>query len=206
MQPNPSPKQRTTSWKEGQSGNPSGRPPGARNRGSYELRERLKARGDKDPAEFLSDIISSSNASTECKIAASNALMPYYHSKLGATPVEPAKIYLEIQIQYPCPDPKTMDQVNSNIWHLNDLMNTGLLDREWGVNLINVQRAIGNNIIDQCKLITAQGDPNAQQIIKIEGGLPQLPGTNITMPMNGHEAPINAPPSDHPDNQTKPST
>jgi hypothetical protein len=30
----------------------------ARNRGSYELRERLKARGGKDPAEFLSDIIS----------------------------------------------------------------------------------------------------------------------------------------------------
>jgi hypothetical protein len=58
-------------WKSGQSGNPNGRPSGARNRGSYELRERLKARGGKDPAEFLSDIISSSDASTECKIAAS---------------------------------------------------------------------------------------------------------------------------------------
>jgi hypothetical protein len=39
-------------WKSGQSGNPDGRPSGARNRGSYELRERLKARGGKDRQNF----------------------------------------------------------------------------------------------------------------------------------------------------------
>ena len=59
-------------WKTGQSGNLNGRPTGARNRGSYELREKLKSRPNfVDPAEFLADIISSSDASTECKIAAS---------------------------------------------------------------------------------------------------------------------------------------
>src|SRR5690349_1865500 len=95
-------------FKPGPSGNPNGRPVGARNKSSYELREKLKERGDRDPAEFLSEVVSNPNEPTELRIAASNYLMPYYHSKLGATPVPPPPQYVEQAINLPAP--KTIQQ------------------------------------------------------------------------------------------------
>jgi hypothetical protein len=80
-----------------------GRPAGARNKSSYELRERLKARGDKDPAEFLSELVSGENEPKELRIAASGQLMPYYHSKLGATPIPPSPVYVQEAISLPRP-------------------------------------------------------------------------------------------------------
>jgi hypothetical protein len=213
MQPDyQSPKLRTTSWKDGQSGNPDGRPPGARNKSSYELRERLKARGDIDPAEFLSSLVSNEDEPKELRVAASNVLMPYYHSKLGAIPAPPPKIYLETQIHYPCPEPKSIEQVNTNIWYVDQLIRTGQIDRDWGDSLINTQRVIGNNIIDEAKLLAANADPNIQPVIRIEGGLPPLPGSDVIMPqLNGHRSleleankdPINGPQS-HPAEPDKP--
>jgi hypothetical protein len=102
-----------------------GRPKGARNRGSYELRERLKARGGKDPAEFLSDIISSPHATTECKIAASGQLMPYYHSKLGATPVPLPPQYFEAVT---LTRPTNIREAYENILKLSEMKAQGQLD------------------------------------------------------------------------------
>ena len=62
----------------------TGRPPGAVNRRSEELRRRLRDRGDVDPADFLSSIVSSDKESTELKTAAANYLLPYLYSKRGA--------------------------------------------------------------------------------------------------------------------------
>src|SRR5436190_7551599 len=61
-----------------------GRPPGSVNRRSEELRRRLKDRGDVDPAEFCSSIVSSQTEPTELKLAAANYLLPYLYSKRGA--------------------------------------------------------------------------------------------------------------------------
>jgi hypothetical protein len=36
-------------------------------------------------------------------------------------------------------------------------------------------------LVDEAKLITA-GEAHADQVIRIEGGLPELPGTQIIMP------------------------
>jgi hypothetical protein len=44
--------------KEGESRNPNGRPVGRRNKRDAALWFKLEARGDKDPAEFLSELVS----------------------------------------------------------------------------------------------------------------------------------------------------
>jgi hypothetical protein len=190
MQPDREP---NGNWRSGQSGNPDGRPAGARNRSSYELRERLKARGDIDPAEFLSSLVSNEKEPKELRIAASGQLMPYYHSKLGTIPVPVPKIYLETEIHLPCPEPKTIEQVNANIWYLHQLKLTGQIDQAWSDNLINDQRILGNNIIDHDKLLAAQDNPNADRKIIITGGLPSLPGCDVIMPqINGKHMELEA--------------
>ena len=80
-----------------QPGNEEGKgcPPGVPNRRSTELALRLKERGDVDPADFCSSIVSSPNESTELKLAAANYPLPYLYSKRGAMP--PPR-YVDLQI------------------------------------------------------------------------------------------------------------
>jgi hypothetical protein len=75
----------------------TGRPPGAVNRRSEQLRIRLKERGDVDPADFCSSIVSSQTEPTELKLAAANYLLPYLYSKRGAIP-PPRYVELEIDV------------------------------------------------------------------------------------------------------------
>jgi hypothetical protein len=173
-------------FKPGSSGNPNGRPSGARNRGSYELRERLKARGGKDPAEFLSDLITNSDASTECKIQASGQLMPYYHSKLGATPIPPSPVYVQEAVSLP--RPTNIQSAYENILKLSAMKAQGQLDFATADSLINDQRVVLNAMVDEAKLAAAHDDPNADRRIIITGGLPPIPGCDVIMPqLNGHK-------------------
>jgi hypothetical protein len=54
-------------------------------------------------------------------------------------------------------------------------------------SLIADNKAILAALVEEAKLLAAQGGPR-EQTIRIEGGLPELPGTNVIMPheMNGH--------------------
>jgi len=200
-------------WKSGQSGNPNGRPSGARNRGSYELRERLKARGGIEPAEFLSDLISNPHVTTECKIAASGQLMPYYHSKLGATPIPPSPVYVQEAISLP--RPTNIREAYENILKLTEMKSQGHLDLATADSLIADQRVVLNAMVDEAKLLAAQGATSGDQVIRIEGGLPPIPGCDVIMPqLNGHRsleltanpAPVPAPndPHSHPTEPDKP--
>jgi hypothetical protein len=80
----------------------------------------------------------------------------------------------------------TIEQARQNIWYLSQLKQTGQIDQAWGDNLIVDQEKIMNGIIDEAKLLTA-GQGTGEQTIRVTGGLPSLPGCNITMPqLNGH--------------------
>jgi hypothetical protein len=88
----------------------------------------------------------------------------------------------------------------------------GQIDLVTADSLINDQRVVLNAMVDEAKLLAAQGDPSVPQQIVITGGLPAIPGTNITMPeqLNGHHLelsankdPINGPQS-HPSEESKP--
>ena len=111
-------------------------------------------------------------------------LAPYLHSKMGTTPVPAPPRYMEIQQQLR--KPKSIAEAYDNILYLSDLKAKGEIDIEAADSLIADQRVVLNAMVDEAKLLAAQGDPSKPQQIIITGGLPELPGTNITMPqLNG---------------------
>jgi hypothetical protein len=160
-----------------------GRPPGSVNRRSEELRRRLRDRGDVDPAEFCSSIVSNPNEPTELKLAAANYLLPYLYPKRGAV-ATPRYIDEPVQL----PEPKTIEQANKNIAYISNLKAQGLIDLDFANSLIADNTTIANNLIAEEELKFKIYPPEQrEQIIRIGGGLPPLPGCNVTMPLlNGH--------------------
>ena len=167
----------------------TGRPPGSPNKRSEELRRRLKDRGDTDPAEFCSSIVSSETESTELKLAAANYLLPYLYPKRGAVPTPR---YIDEPVQLP--EPVTIEQANRNIAYISNLKAQGLIDLDFANSLIADNTTIANNLIAEEELKFKISPPETRDsTIRIEGGLPALPGTNVTMPVldgrsvtNGH--------------------
>jgi hypothetical protein len=159
-----------------------GRPPGAPNRRTNELRIRLQNRGDIDPAEFCSSIVSNPNEPTELRLAASNYLLPYLYAKRGAVPTPR---YIDEPIQLP--EPMTIEQANKNIAYISNLKAQGLIDLDFANSLISDNTTIANNLIAEEELKFKISPPETRDTtIQIQGGLPQLPGTTITMPvLNG---------------------
>jgi hypothetical protein len=72
-------------FEPGQSGNPNGRKPGARNKRTQAILDIIEARGDKDPIDVLSDLITHTT-NEELKVQACNILAPYKHSKRSTSP------------------------------------------------------------------------------------------------------------------------
>jgi hypothetical protein len=161
----------------------TGRPPGSPNKRTNELRRRLQDRGDVDPADFCSSIVSNPNEPTELKLQAANFLLPYLYPKRGAVPTPR---YIDDPIQLP--EPTTIEQANKNIAYICNLKAQGLIDLDFANSLIADNTTIANNLIAKEELLFKINPPEERDTtIRIEGGLPALPGTNITMPvLNGH--------------------
>jgi hypothetical protein len=70
-------------WKPGISGNTNGRPSGSRNKRNEDIFAMLRNRGDVDPADYLSSILSDKTKDEELRMQAANLLMPYMYSKAG---------------------------------------------------------------------------------------------------------------------------
>jgi hypothetical protein len=112
-------------------------------------------------------------------------LAPYLHSKCMAKPVPPDPVYFEQAVTLT--RPTNIREAYSNILQLSEMKAQGQLDVATADSLIADQRAVLNAMVDEAKLLAANGDPNQEQRIIIQGGLPSLPGTTITMPqLNGH--------------------
>ena len=159
-----------------------GRPPGAPNKRTNELRRRLQERGDVDPADYCSQIVSSPNEPTELKLAAANYLLPYLYPKRGAV-ATPRYIDEPIQL----PEPQTIEQANKNIAYISNLKAQGLIDLDFANSLIADNTTIANNLIAEEELKFKISPPETRDTtITVVGGLPALPGTTITMPvLNG---------------------
>ena len=167
-------------WQSGQSGNPNGRPKGSRNKRTEELWSRLEARGDRDPADVLSEAASDKNLPIEVQIQAATNLLPYKYSKCGATP---PRQFIEEVFVYPHPVPTTVEEANANTAHLNQAYANRTLD------LASYSMMLAGQ--DQhTKHFKAREELPANTDIHVTGGLPwPLPGTNITKPqLNGHDA------------------
>ena len=83
-------------------------------------------------------------------------------------------------IEPPFVPPTTFHQVNQNKAYLDGLWNSGRLELASYNRACASQQEYANNIEAELKQIAAQGG-GSDTTIRIEGGLPQLPGTNINM-------------------------
>jgi hypothetical protein len=121
--------------------------------------------------------------------------MPYKHSKCGTAP---AQVYIDIPIE--CPTFAHLSDAEQFLAKIAGLVAAGQLDFQAGQNLSTLAKNWIDTQYSREELAIKQinaGTPDHEQIIRIEGGLPQLPGTNVTMPMldaqaNGHD--VLAPP------------
>jgi hypothetical protein len=118
-------------------------------------------------------------------------LAPYLHSKNMAKPVPPDPVYFEQAVNLP--RPATIREAYENILKLSEMKAQGQLDVATADSLINDQRVVLNAMVDEAKLLAANPDPNVEQRIVIEGGLPSLPGCDVIMPqLNGNHLELTA--------------
>jgi hypothetical protein len=160
-----------------------GRRHGSRNKRTAEIFHRLESRGDIDPADLLSSIVTNPQEAQELRIQAAGLLMPYKYGKHGSIP--PLR-YIDEPVQLP--EPQTIEQANRNIAYISNLKAQGLIDLDFANSLIADNTTIANNLIAEEELRFKINPPETRDTtIRIEGGLPALPGTNISMPvLNGH--------------------
>jgi hypothetical protein len=162
----------------GQALNPNGRPVGARNRRTVELWDKLEAIGRSDLAEFLASVVDDKNADANLRVTAANALMPYKYSKRGLTSEPVPLVFVETPVELPFPHVDEIAHTIANIEHIAGLRRGGKLDVASADAMVAEQRILRDALVEQAKLIAAQGGPRDQRIV-IEGGLPPLPGTDI---------------------------
>ena len=179
-----------------------GRRPGSRNKRTAEIFNRLESRGDLDPAELLSSIVTNNEEPKELRIQAAGLLMPYKYSKCGTAPVQ---VYIDIPLD--TPEFTHLSDAEQFLAKVAALVAHGQLDFQAGQNL----SALAKNWIDSqyareelaIKQINA-GTTEHEQVIRVQGGLPPLPGCNVMMPLldgkpttNGHAlaAPTDAVPA-----------
>jgi len=182
-----------------------GRIPGRPNRRTFELQQRLRDRGDIDPADFLSSIVTSDKESTELKCAAANYLLPYLDPERGAVPT-PRFIAREVDVS----EFTNVSEAESFLAKIAILCARGELDIQQAQELAGIVKTWIDTQYDRENLQLKISPPETHdQKIVISGGLPALPGSNITMPvLNGHavqeqllSAPADVVPSDPPENE-----
>jgi hypothetical protein len=128
----------------------------------------------------MSQIVSDNTIALDIRVQAANNIAPYRHSKCGAMP--PLR-YIEEPITLPNPNPTTDGEISANIAHINQAFAAGRLDLDFYNALLAGQR---EHVV--CLKAAPDDNLNAEQVIRIEGGLPDLLGTDIIMPkLNGHE-------------------
>jgi hypothetical protein len=173
------------SWKPGERPEGAGRPVGARNRRTTEIVNQIVSAGYKDPLITLAEL-QATDPDPSIRATAANMLAPYLHSKNTAKPVPPDPVYFEQAVTLH--RPTNIREAYENILKLSEMKAQGQLDVATADSLINDQRMVLNAMVDEAKLLASAGDPNQEQRIIITGGLPELPGTNVTMPhqLNGN--------------------
>ena len=186
----------------GQIGNPTGRPLGSRNRRTKEIIDQIIKSNNKDPLITLSEI-SSTDPDSAIRATAANMLAPYMYSKMQSTPAP--RFVEEV---FDIPEFTHLSDAEQFLAKIAALTARGELDIQTGLELSSLAKAWIDSQYLREELAIKQynsGTTEHEQVIRVEGGLPPLPGTNVTMPVldghatngNGHAlaAPIDAVPA-----------
>ena len=161
---------------ENWSGNANGRPKGSVNKRTQEILDLIKERGDTDPLDALSHIITN-NKDPSIVAQAANILAPYVHSKRGTIP-SPRFLPDLIEI----PKFTSVSQAEDFLASIPTLLGRGELDSQSALELSTLTKNWLDSIYarqDYELKLQAQGGGDAT--IRISGGLPPLPGTTIDM-------------------------
>ena len=164
-------------FQPGIASNPAGRPKGARNRRTQEILDLIQGRGDKDPLDALSEIVTK-NQDPNIVATAANMLAPFVHSKRGTLP---APRFVPDQIEVPTFN--TVQEAEAYLAHIPVLLGRGELDSQSALELSTLTKTWLDAIYAHQEYdlkLQAQGG-GADTVIRIEGGLPALPGTNVIM-------------------------
>src|SRR5262249_2239769 len=178
-------------WAPGQSGNPKGYA-GPRERRRKEVFEIIKNLGHKDALETLSYLQHNEQIEPGLRIAAAAALAPFCHPKMQATPTPR---FIDNPIDVPHFD--RISDAETFLGKLPVLVARGELDFQSAQELCAMTTLWINSQYQREELQIKQynaGTTEHEQTIRITGGLPQLPGTSIVMPVldgkpatNGHD-------------------
>ena len=178
-------------FRPGKSGNPNGRPAGARGKRTKEIIKEIQKLGHKDCLMRLSEIVNN-ETDTSLAISASTALAPYMHGKMGTLP---APRFVDDPIEVP--DFQSIDQAEDFLAFIAQRAGKGELELQSANDISNLVRnwieAKLAHVSTDLK-VAAQGGGDAT--IHITGGMPNLPGTSILMDttpfgasaINGHSA------------------
>jgi hypothetical protein len=197
--------EKTMVWQPGQSGNPKGRPrkypevpPGADPRYYYKqtaiIKEELQYSIEhpdgavlEDPVLFQHKQMMNESLPIGLRLAVATAIAPYCHPKLGL--VSPPR-FIETPIEVP--DFKSIAEAETFLARLAQRFASAELGSQSALDLSTLVRnwisAKHSAMELEIKHLNADAAPD-EQVIRIEGGLPALPGTDIIMPK------LNSPPA-----------
>jgi hypothetical protein len=169
-------------WAPGQSGNPAGYA-GPRERKRKEVFKLIEGLNHDDALVTLSTLQNDKNADPGLRIAAASALAPYCHPKMQAIPTPR---YIELQIDVP--DFTCVADAETFVARILSLVAKGHLDIQSGQELIGLAKIYIDAQYAKEELQFKINPPDTRDTtIRITGGLPELPGTRIDMPvLNGH--------------------
>ena len=175
-------------FQPGLSGNPNGRPSGIRNKRTEKIFKELAERGDRDPADILSAIASDQTEPKELRVRAASELMGYMHGKMGTIPA-PRFVADPFEV----PQFTSIDQAEDYLAEIPQRVARGELDFQSALDFSNMIRNwIEAKLAHVGTDLKVQAQGGGDTTIRIEGGLPPLPGTSInmtnelTLDHNGH--------------------
>jgi len=167
-------------WSPGQSGNPNGYA-GPRIRRRHEVFEIIKGLGHKDALVTLSTLAHESQ-DEGIKMQAAAALAPFCHPKLQATPTPR---FIECQIDVP--DFTHVSDAEAFLAKIALLVARGHLDIQSGLELSSLVKTWIDSQYAREELNFKVCPPDTRpQTIRVEGGLPPLPGCAVLMPTLEH--------------------
>jgi hypothetical protein len=155
----------------------NGRPVGSRNKRDLELLDRIAKRGDRLAVDILSEIANDPKESKPLRIQAAIGVAPYQTHKLGLVPVPAPLVYSTVPPLPHAACTSVRDAIE-NIEFIASLQRDGRLDQATAESAISSMRLVRDGLIEEQKALIAQGGPPSQ-VIRIEGGMEPLPGTNI---------------------------
>jgi hypothetical protein len=199
-------------WKSGQSGNPNGRPrtylhlpkdpklnasaryhirngvPASEfetdntdfKREAQQIRQAAQEQHLEDPVLFQHRLLANDSLPLGLRATIAAAISPYYHPKLGIS--SPPRF---IEVDVAVPDFQSIEEAQEFLADLSKNFAAGEIGAQSALDLSTLVRnwISARHATEELELKRlAASASTAPNVIHIEGGLPDLPGTNIIMP------------------------